>query len=281
MNDFLTYINGRVMPHSEAAPILQRIGSRAVGGYYDTARTFGGRPFALRRHLARLFRGLAYSRMDAGISIDDLESVSVGLVEANFSSLEPGAQELTVTQSVTVARPEFPDDLPAVDVAVYCAQLDFTAFARSYIDGVRLYTPDTYPSLPTAPGGTQIIPLMTNAQGFVTECRGANFMFVADGRICLPDRSNVLPGVSMQTVLDLAKVLGIAVDEGSYTTGDIYEADEAFVSSTRYCMLPVSAVNGCALGRSVPGPVTVRLLSAWKEVVGIDFVAQALASLDR
>jgi branched-chain amino acid aminotransferase len=104
-------------------------------------------------------------------------------------------------------------------------------------------------------------------------------MFAREGRIKLPDRSNVLPGVSMHTVLELAESLGIPVDEGDYCTYDIYASDEAFVSSTRYCMLPVAAVNGYTMG-DVPGPVTQRLLDEWRRVVGVDFVRQSLDSLD-
>jgi branched-subunit amino acid aminotransferase/4-amino-4-deoxychorismate lyase len=101
-------------------------------------------------------------------------------------------------------------------------------------------------------------------------------MFVREGRIKLPDRSNVLPGISMKTILELAELLEIAVDEGRHSTHDIYLADEALVSGTRYCLLPVATVNGVNLGRDIPGPVTRRLFQAWSQKVGLDFVHQAL-----
>jgi branched-subunit amino acid aminotransferase/4-amino-4-deoxychorismate lyase len=101
-------------------------------------------------------------------------------------------------------------------------------------------------------------------------------MFVKDDRIKLPDRSNVLPGVSMKTVLELAERIGVQVDEGDYTAGDIYSADEAFVSSTRFCMVPVATINGLGIGAEMPGPITRRLQDAWIEEVGVDFVKQAL-----
>ena len=101
-------------------------------------------------------------------------------------------------------------------------------------------------------------------------------MFVKDSRIKLPDRSNVLPGVSMQTVLELAEGLGIPVEEGEYSPYHVYVAEEALVSSTRYCMLPVATLNGYRLDQQLPGPITRRMLDAWRELVGIDFVKQAL-----
>ena len=82
--------------------------------------------------------------------------------------------------------------------------------------------------------------------------------------------------LSMETVLELAEGLGVPVDEGEYSTRDAYEADEAFISSTRHCMLPVATMNGLRVGTELPGPVTRRLLEAWRELVQIDFVRQAL-----
>ena len=282
--EFLTYVNGRVMPYSDALPELQRINARSAGGYYDSARTFGGRPFQLRRHLERLFSGLRYSSIDPGITIDDLEKTSRGIVEANFTLMEGGLGDMVVTQTITVTRPIAADDVPSVDIAIYCTPLDFSGFARSYVDGVRLYTPHTYPKPNEAvgdgkSGSTQTLALMVNEGGYITECQGANFMFVVDGRIKLPDRRNVLPGVSMHTVLELAGVLGIGVDEGLFSPSLIYSADEAFVSSTRYCMLPVATLNGYRFGAATPGSVTSRLTLAWKEMVGMDFVQQALDSI--
>ena len=278
--EFLTYVNGRLTPHSQALPLLRRINARAAGGYYDSARTFGGRPFRLRRHLERLFGGLAYSRIDPGIALEDMERASLGLVEANLELLGPGPADMVVTQTVTITRPESADDLPGVDVVIYCVPLDFAAFARGYADGVRLFTPATHP-MPAGvgdgkTGSALTLALMVNRDGHITECQGANFMFVMDGTIMLPDRRNVLPGVSMGTVLELATAMGIPIAEGLFSPSLIYAADEAFVSSTRYCMLPVASLNDRRIGSSVPGPVAESILTAWKDMVGVDFVEQAL-----
>ena len=83
----------------------------------------------------------------------------------------------------------------------------------------------------------------------------------------------------MHMVLELTESLGLAVDEDDYSTYDVYMADEAFISSTRYCMLPVATLNGYRLGNELPGPVTLRLLGAWRNMVGMDFVRQALEHL--
>ena len=122
---------------------------------------------------------------------------------------------------------------------------------------------------------------MTGPNGRITECQGANFMFVSDGRVKLPNRRNVLPGVSMRTALDLCESLGIDVDEAEYSIGDVYEASEAFVSSTRFCLLPVATINGYRLGDETPGPVTIRLLAAWRNLVGVNFIRRAIEQMPR
>ena len=280
----VTYLNGRFLPHGEAVAALQATDGESAGGFYDTERTFNGQVFKLRQHLERLYRGLAVSQIDPSMSLEEMEAATLELLEANRPLLGPG-EELTITQVVSDTPTESPEGGPKVNVVIYCQPVVFSAFAMSYVLGVRVVTPETYgvpkrtPQSTASEGKQQVFYLMTGREGSITECKGANFMFVREGRIKLPDRREVLPGVSMQTVLELADSLGMAVDEDIYSTYDVYGADEAFVSSTRFCMLPVATLNGLRLGQELPGPGTRELLDAWRELVGSDFVRQALDHL--
>lgn len=285
--ELLTYVNGRVMPHSQAIPLLQRINATSVGGYYDNERTFGGKVFQLRSHLDRLYSGLKASQITPSVTLEELERITLGIIDANAPYCENGG-ELTVTQIINISKPQSADDAITINIVVYCQPLDSTHFARSYIHGVQIITPDTYGvsrgQLEIEPQNQkgnrlQLFRLMSNSDGSITECQGANFMFVKDKRIKLPNRRNVLPGVSMQTALGLAESLNIPIDEGSYIQRDLYSADEAFISSTRFCILPVATINGMRLGDPVPGTITTALLEAWRSKVGIDFVRQALSQL--
>lgn len=279
-----THVNGQLMPHSRAARLLERINATSAGGFYDAERTFGGRVHKLRSHLRRLYRGLEASGIDPQVSKEDLERTTLGVIDANLPLLGDG-DEFIVTQIINVSKAQTPDDADSVNVVVYCQPLDFTPFARSYREGVRIVTPNTYGVPPgeragdSKAGGARVFLLMEAPDGGVSECQGANFMFVKNGRIKLPDRRNVLPGVSMETVLKLAGALGIPVDEGSYSQRSIYAADEAFISSTRYCLLPVATLNGFAVGVRVPGKFTSALLEAWSQAVGLDIVGQATSRL--
>ena len=279
----LMYLNGRFVPQDEGLREMQQMG-QSIGGYYDTERTFDGEPFRLRAHLERLYNGISYSGIDAGVSIDEMEALTLKVLEANRPL--PEGSELTITQLVALSQPETPDGPPRVTVAIYCQPLDVGAFASSYIRGVKVVTPVTYGAPNTGgsdakAGSPRQLLLMTGSNGRITECQGANFMFVRDDRVKLPNRRNVLPGVSMRTALELCDSLGIEVDEAEYSIGDVYHASEAFVSSTRFCLLPVAAVNGYRLGDQTPGPVTIKLLVAWRNLVGVNFIRQAVEQMPR
>ena len=281
---YVTYLNGDVMPHRDAMAALQDSNLGSAGGFYDHERTFDGRVFKLRQHLERLYRGLAATNIDPGVSLDEMEAITASILESNLPLLREG-DEFEVTQVVSVIPTESPEEKPGVNVVVYCQPLNFTSFAVGYVKGVRVVTPSTYavPAQGPRSGATaeeqKVMPLMTSREGSITECRGGNFMLVRDGRIKLPDRSNVLPGVSMETVLELADALEIAVDEGDYSIYDVYMANEVFVSATTYCVQPVDTINGFSLGGELPGPVTGRMMDAWREMIGVDFVQQAIDHL--
>ena len=109
------------------------------------------------------------------------------------------------------------------------------------------------------------------------KARAAIYFWCATG----PRERYVLPGVSRQATIDLARQLEITFEEKDLDLYDAYTADECFLTSTSLCICGVRSLNGrsFAAGR-VPGPVTERLIEAYKALVGCDFVAQYLRRLD-
>ena len=78
----------------------------------------------------------------------------------------------------------------------------------------------------------------------------------------------------------MAAGLSFPVEERDLDLYDTYTAEEAFLTSTSLCICPVSSVNGAVIGDGrVPGPVTQRLMSAFSDLAGIDYVAQYLSHL--
>ena len=85
----------------------------------------------------------------------------------------------------------------------------------------------------------------------------------------------MLPGVSRQTAIDLAREEGFSLREADLDLYDAYNADEIFLTSTSLCICPVTKVNGVAIGpRGRSGPLTRRIADAYQRFVNHDFVGQ-------
>ena len=123
--------------------------------------------------------------------------------------------------------------------------------------------------------------VLLDVNGNLAEGLGSNIFLVRDGRLATPRERYVLPGISRQATIDLARKSGIPFEERDLDLYDAYTADECFLTSTSLCICGVRSLNGrsFAAGR-VPGPLTQKLIDGYKELVGCDFVAQYLARLD-
>ena len=122
---------------------------------------------------------------------------------------------------------------------------------------------------------------MLDVNGNLAEGQGSNIFLVRDGGLTTPRERYVLPGVSRQATIDLAGQLQIPFEEKDLDLYDAYTADECFLTSTSLCICGVRSLNGRIFGAGrMPGPVTQRLIDAYKRMVGCDFVAQYLARLD-
>jgi branched-chain amino acid aminotransferase len=122
---------------------------------------------------------------------------------------------------------------------------------------------------------------LLDVNGNLSEGQGSNIFLVRDGRLLTPKERYVLPGVSRQAVIDLAHSLEIPFEETDIDLYDAYTADECFLTSTSLCICGVRSLNGRTFAaEAVPGPFTQRLMDAYKELVGCNFVAQYLARLD-
>ena len=121
---------------------------------------------------------------------------------------------------------------------------------------------------------------MLDTRGFLTEGTGSNLFLVREGKLLTPKAAYVLAGVTRAVVIELGARLGIAWEETDLALYDAATADEAFISSTSLCICPVASINGQAMANeSVPGPVTQRLIDAFAEEVGLDYVGQYLSHL--
>ncbi|HEY7166393.1 MAG TPA: aminotransferase class IV, partial [Candidatus Binatia bacterium] len=83
MNERTVYLNGSFVPESEAKVSVLDSGFNAGDGVYDVTRTFAHKPFRLREHTERLFRSLRYTRIDCGMSLEEMEKTTLEVLDRN------------------------------------------------------------------------------------------------------------------------------------------------------------------------------------------------------
>jgi branched-chain amino acid aminotransferase len=125
--------------------------------------------------------------------------------------------------------------------------------------------------------GERVWALLVDPNGYIAEGTGSNIFFVKDGMLITPKPENLLRGISRSYVIELAAQLGIEVREQNVELFDAYDADEAFMTGTPFCMLPVTTLNSLPIGNGKKGPVFEKLLNRWSKNVGLDIEKQIKA----
>jgi branched-chain amino acid aminotransferase len=107
--------------------------------------------------------------------------------------------------------------------------------------------------------------VMRNYKGELTECTTANlFVVTKDVAYTPPLDAGLLPGITREFLFDVARTTGVKVEEKILRDDDLFGADEAFLTSTTRELVPIVAVNDRTIGNGRPGPITWRLLNAFR-----------------
>jgi branched-chain amino acid aminotransferase len=117
--------------------------------------------------------------------------------------------------------------------------------------------------------------LLLDPDGFIAEGTGSNFFIIKDGKLLTPEPRNILRGIRRKYTIQLAREMGLEVVECNLNKYDAINADEAFFTSTAVTVMRWVKVQGNQLGCGKIGPVTQKIINAWNELVGLDFIAQA------
>ena len=295
----VAYVNGEIVPESEAVISIRDRGFLQGDAVFDTTRTFGHRIFRLDEHLSRFMESLKYMRIDPGMTKDDFARLTMEVLNANLPLLDAD-DDYWVTQRVT--RGVTVDGVDKPSVVIECVPLPFAARARYYRDGIPVVVPSVRRTPPESNSprakvqnyvnlvqatlevtslGADNWPILLDTNGNLSEGPGSNIFIVKNGAVITPKEQYVLAGISRRVTIELAQELGIEVHETDIDLFDAYTADEAFVTSTSFCICPVSSFNGSPVADGdVPGPVTERLTRAYSGMVGMDVTAQYLARLE-
>ena len=299
MNERVAYLNGEIVPESKATISIRDRGFLLGDAVFDTTRTFGHKIFRLEEHLDRLFRSLKYLRIDPGMTKDDLANLTMQVLEANLTLLGDD-DDYWVTQRFTRGSGISLEDPSTFKptVIIECLPLPLKERARLYRDGLAIVTPSIRRTPPEAMSprakmnnyinlvladlevkgqNPDAMAITLDINGNLCEGMGSNIFIVKDGAVLTPREQYVLAGISREVTMELAEQEGITVYQKDIDLFDAYTADEVFVTSTSFCVCPVSTVNGTGIGTGqVPGPITHQLQQAYSDLVGIDIVQQYL-----
>jgi branched-chain amino acid aminotransferase len=290
--------NGTILPEREVRVSFRDFGFAVGDGAFDSARSVAHKPFLFREHVERLFRSLAYLRIDPGMSAEKMLELTLRVFEQNLPLLGEH-DDYWVTQWVTrgvrsLARTGAEG---GATVIVDCSPLPFKTRARGMRDGLEVVTPGgvrrtppeaisprlkslSYGNLVAGDIEVQALKpgaacILLDTRGCLCEGLGSNIFIVKNGEILTPQERFVLAGLSRQTVMGIAREQSVPMREADIDLYDAYTADEAFITSTSWCLVPVRTINGKALAAGAWGPVTRRLSEGYKaRLSGFDYVAQ-------
>jgi branched-chain amino acid aminotransferase len=109
--------------------------------------------------------------------------------------------------------------------------------------------------------------IMLDPDGYVGEGTGENIFIARRGVLRTPPLSSILPGITRNSVITLARDLGFAVLEEKFSRDDLYVADEAFFTGTAAEITPIREVDQRTIGEGLPGPLTKNLQDIFFQVV--------------
>lgn len=298
----LVYFNGDFVPENEARISIYDSALMFGDMVFEMTRSFNGQQWKLRRHLERLYSGVKILRIPLKMSLDEMENAVLDTIEKNkpyFSEDDEHRVMINVSRGL-LSIYEGIDGVkkgPNVIIADFPLKWTVQNSSHLYNSGVNLHITSqrAIPSQLMDPKiknrsrlfylmanievsmvkGDDIWALLLDENGYIAEGSGSNFFMVKNEKIYTPYGKDILRGITMETITnELAPSLNIPVIEKNIEPFDVYDADEAFLTSTPFCILPAVSLNKLKIGDGKPGKITKMLLKKWSENVNVDIVRQ-------
>ena len=271
----IAYVNGRYLPHAQAAVSIEDRGYQFADGVYEVCEVNGGRLVDETRHMARLDRSLRELRMARPMSAKALSHVLRETVRRN--RVREGIVYVQVTRGIAPRDFPFPAAGTRSSLVVTSRSFDRARLEQQAEMGSDVATaPDarwqrvdikSVARLPNGPakqaardkGAREA--WMVDGQGRGTEGASSNAWIVTrDGvLVTRPLDTGILPGITRSVVMDELKAQGIKVEERAFTVEEAYAAREAFVTSASQIVMPVVSIDGKPVGNGAPGLITSGL----------------------
>ncbi len=284
VSDAWVWLEGTVLPAAEArVPVLDR-GFLYGDSVYEVTRTFKGKPHLLGEHLDRLARSAAGLKMRLPPR-EEIAAATLAAAAAVPGSAAAGRGAIDVYLRIVVTRGagELGLDPMLADAPrlVVVARPVHPPPPEAYRDGVAVVISTRMRSAPSLKTGNYLESvlavheareagaheaLLRDAVGRITEGSSSNVFVVRGGRIVTPPTfAGLLPGITRQAVLTLARADGLAVDEAPLWPADVTGADELFLTSSIRGVLPAVRCDGQPIGDGRPGPIARRVMARYAE----------------
>jgi branched-chain amino acid aminotransferase len=277
----IVYLNGSLLPRSQARISPFDLGFLYGYGLFETMRAYSGRIFRLRKHLERLQDSAAL----LGLPLDalDLEKACYDALEAN--NLEDARIRLTVSMGEGEATPDFPAN-PRPTLLVIATRYTppptrvYRQGFKVIVSSIRQNSRSPLSRLKTANYLNNLLArkearakgadeaLLLNERGLLCEASTSNIFLVCRGSLVTPCvESGCLPGITRQVVIEIAREMGLGIAERDARLEELRHADEAFLTNSLIELMPLTGVNDRPVGEGKTGKLTAKLMSAYREAV--------------
>jgi D-alanine transaminase len=273
----IVYLNGKFMPIEEAyVPVLDR-GFIFGDGVYEVVPVYSKHPFRLAEHLKRLQYSLDKVRIpnphsDAGWTqlVTDLIQRNAGDDQSVYLQVTRGVAKRDhafpkgVTPTVFMMSNPLVTPAPAlVESGVACISAEDYRWLNCDIKSVSLLGNCLLRQLSADVGATETILFR---DGRLTEASASNVFIVKNGVLLTPPKDNfVLPGITYDVVLEIARAREFEVEVRAVTEAEVRSADEIWVTSSTKEVLAVTSLDGKTVGDGHPGPLFRRMHSLYQQ----------------
>ena len=276
------YVDGTFYPEAEAKVSVFDHGLLYGDGVFEGIRFYNDRVFKLEEHMERLYDSARAICLEIPTPRAELTEALLETIRRN--ELSDGYVRLVVTRGVgdLGLNPKLCKRASVIIIAakislyseeLYRNGLDIVTVATRRVSNAAM--PPAVKSLNylnnvlakiEAMQANAAEALMLNEQGYIAECTADNVFVIKRGQLFTPPvTAGSLRGITRGTVLDLAEELGIPTAEPELTRYDVFTADECFLTGTAAEVVPVVRCDTRTIGDGKPGPITARLLAAFRE----------------
>lgn len=271
----IAYVNGRYLPHREAAVHIEDRGYQFSDGVYEVCEVRGGRLIDERRHMERLQRSLSELKIAMPMTRAALGIVLREVVRRN--GVRDGIVYLQITRGVAKRDHAFPPPETRPAVVVTASRIDPAKTERFAAEGIAVVT---LPDNRWERVDIKSIALLPNvlakqtareqgareawfvaADGTVTEGSSSNAWIVTAGNEVVTRKADraILKGITRTVLLDVLRDHGLTLSERPFTVDEAMAAREAFITSASQTVMPVVQIDGRPVGNGAPGLIATAL----------------------